>query len=104
MLVKGDQIPITIVLKSNGRPISPSELVDLRIKMNKKIFDYPEKIEYNSTTGKWIVYLTQNDLIDLGDIVEMCVQVNFGGTPALIRTTPVHRFFIKNSNFNEIWR
>lgn len=103
MIVKGDQLPLSITIKNEGEIVTPRELLGVKIKVNKLSFSYPGSISYNAQTEKWEVPLTQEDVYSLGDILEISVQVNFGGVPNLIKTSPTQRVQVGSSLFKELW-
>lgn len=102
MIVKGDQVPLAITIKNDGTIVKPQSVLGVKIKINDKNFSSPE-ISYNSGTQKWELPLTQKDIYAIGDILEISVQVNFGGTPNLIKTSPTQRIQVGSSLFNELW-
>ena len=104
MIVKGDQLPISIKLTSNGTVLTPNTVFDVRIKLNNFEFNYPENITFDKHQNKWIIYLSQDQSIKMGDIMEVSAQVNFGGEPNIIKTTTTKRMNIGKSLFNNIWR
>lgn len=103
MIVKGDQLPLSITIKNEGEIVTPQGLSGVKIKVNNLNFVYPESISYNSSTKKWEVPLSQKDIYSLGDILEISVQVNFGGVPNLIKTSPTQRIQVGSSLFKELW-
>lgn len=102
MIVKGDQVPLAILIKNDGRIVKPQSVLGIKIKINDKTYSTPE-VSYNSATQKWELPLTQKDIYSIGDILEISVQVNFGGTPNLIKTSPTQRIQVGSSLFNELW-
>lgn len=102
MIVKGDQVPLAILIKNDGRVVKPQSVLGIKIKINDKTYSTPE-VRYNSATQKWELPLTQKDIYAIGDILEISVQVNFGGTPNLIKTSPTQRIQVGSSLFNELW-
>lgn len=103
MIVKGDQLPLAITLTNNGQNITPQQIKGMRIKLNDELYTYPEQISYNVSTGKWNLFLSQKQILQLGDIMDISVQVNFGGVPNLIKTTPTQRIVVDDSLFDDLW-
>ena len=104
MIVKGDQLPLSITIKNEGKIVTPRGIKGVKIKLNNLIFTTEaNSIHYNSTTKKWEVPLSQQDVYSLGDILEISVQVNFGGVPSLIKTSPTQRVQVGTSLFTELW-
>ena len=103
MIVKGDQLPLGITIKNDDKIVTPKDVMGVKIKINKLEFSYPESISFNKSTEKWELPLTQQDVYSLGDILEISVQVNFGGRPNLIKTSPTQRIVVGSSLFNELW-
>lgn len=103
MIVKGDQLPLSITIKNEEKIVTPSNVRGVKIKINKLTFSYPDSISYNNKTQKWELPLTQEDVYSLGDILEISVQVNFGGRPNLIKTSPTQRIVVGSSLFKELW-
>lgn len=103
MIVKGDQLPLGITIKNDDKIVAPKDVMGVKIKINKLDFSYPESISFNKSTEKWELPLTQQDVYSLGDILEISVQVNFGGRPNLIKTSPTQRIVVGSSLFNELW-
>lgn len=103
MIVKGDQLPLSITIRNDGEIVTPSVVIGVKIKINKLTFTYPDSISYNKESKKWELPLTQEDVYSLGDILEISVQVNFGGSPSLIKTSPTQRIQVGSSLFNELW-
>lgn len=102
MIVKGDQVPLAITIKNDGSVVTPQSILGVKIKINDKTFATPE-INYNPNTRKWELPLTQQEVYEIGDILEISVQVNFGGVPNLIKTSPTQRIQVGSSLFNELW-
>lgn len=103
MIVKGDQLPLAIKLTNNDTVVTPNQIIGLRVKINTKIYNYPENITYNSTSQRWNVYLSQEDTLNIGDIMAISSQANFGGSPNLIGTTETVRQKVKPSLFEKPW-
>lgn len=103
MLVKGDQLPLAITLTNEGSNITPRQIIGMRIKLNDEVYTYPDAISFNVSTGKWNLDLSQKQILELGDIMEISIQVNFGGVPNLIKTTPTQRIIIDDSLFDDLW-
>lgn len=104
MIVKGDQIPLSIKLTSGETILTPNNVFDVRFKLNNFEYNYPETIKFDDNTKKWLIYLTQAQSIRMGDIMEISAQVNFGGDPNIIKTSTTKRMSIGASLFNKIWR
>lgn len=102
MIVKGDQLPLAITIRNDGSIVTPQSILGIKIKINDKTFKTPE-ITYNSATQKWELPLTQKEVYAIGDILEISVQVNFGGVPNLIKTSPTQRIQVGSSLFDELW-
>ena len=103
MIVQGDQLPLAIKLINDDVVVTPNQIIGLRIKINTKIYNYPEDITYNSTSKRWNVYLSQEDTLNIGDIMEVSSQANFGGSPNLIGTTKTIRQKVEPSMFEKPW-
>lgn len=103
MIVKGDQVPLSITIKNEGVVVKPQSIKGVKIKINDKTYSYPDSISYNSGNQKWELPLTQADIYSIGDILEISVQVNFGGNPNLIKTSPTQRIQVGSSLFNQLW-
>lgn len=104
MIVKGDQIPLSIKLSSGDKVLTPSNVYDVRIKLNNFEFNYPEDIKFDNKENKWIINLSQEKSIKMGDIMEVSAQVNFGGDPNFIKTSTTKRMNISKSLFDKVWR
>ena len=103
MIVKGDQVPLSITIKNEDVVVTPSAVIGVKIKINDKTYSYPDSIAFNTRTQKWELPLTQADIYSIGDILEISVQVNFGGKPNLIKTSPTQRIQVGSSLFNQLW-
>ena len=103
MITKGDQLPLAIKLTNNGVVVEPSQVIGLRVKINTKIYNYPDDVKYNPNSKRWNVYLSQEDTLNIGDIMEVSSQANFGGSPNLIGTTETIRQKVKPSTFEKPW-
>lgn len=104
MIVKGDQLPLSITIRNEGEIVTSSGIKGVKIKINNLTFTTDENsVYYDSITEKWELPLTQEDVYSLGDILEISVQVNFGGIPNLIKTSPTQRVQVGSSLFTELW-
>ena len=104
MIVKGDQIPLSIKLTSGTKTLTPNNVYDVRIKLNNFEFNYPENITFDSDEKKWVINLSQEQSIKMGDIMEVSAQVNFGGEPNFIKTSTTKRMNVSKSLFDKVWR
>ena len=104
MIVKGDQIPLSIKLTSGDTILTPQNVFDVRLKLNNFEYNYPDSVTFDNSSKKWTIYLTQDQSLKMGDIMEVCAQVNFGGQPNIIKTSTTKRMNIGKSLFNKIWK
>lgn len=103
MIVKGDQVPLSITIKNEGVVVTPKSVLGVKMKINDKTYATPDSISFNEKTQKWELPLTQADIYAIGNVLEISVQVNFGGTPNLIKTSPTQRIQVGSSLFNTLW-
>jgi hypothetical protein len=104
VLHQGDQLVLNIPITFNCKPVTPDNIVGVKIRIADIQHEYPDgELMFDSETQKWLFPLTQEQTLKMQGQVDRVVQLNFGGDPATILSSDVETDRISKNIIKEVW-
>lgn len=104
MIIQGDQYPLKFKVTNGDMVITPNNISGIKMKFGGKTYTYPSSMSYDTASKMWVIQLTQTNSIAMNGCIDGEVQVNFGGTPPIIKSSPIKYFTVEDGLFKEAWQ